>query len=87
MEEINQEDDSSKGMNSCDYNDILCDEIEKVLVDDDEVISKPAHEIHLTLLNIDLKSSWFLNRVNLNQSDMTEFKNKILDSQMNIKRT
>ena len=84
-EELNQEgdkqeEDSSKGMDSCDYNDILCDEIEKVLAEDDEGISKDAHEIHLTSLNIDLRAVWFLNTVNLNHSDFTKFKKKILDS-------
>ena len=67
-------------MDSCDYNDSLCDEIEKVLAEDDEGLSKTTHEIHLTLLNIDLISNWFLNTVNMNQSDFTEFKKKILDS-------
>ena len=67
-------------MNSCDYNDSLCDEIEKVLAEDDEGLSKTAHEIHLTLLNIDLRANWFLSTVNLNQSDFTNFKKKILDS-------
>ena len=56
QEEDKQEEDSSKGMNSCDYNDSLCDEIEKVLADDDEGISKDAHEMHITLLNIDLRA-------------------------------
>ena len=79
-EEINQEDDSSKGMDSCDCNDSLCDEIEKVLAKDDEGLSKTAHEIHLTLLNIDLRANWFLNTINLNHSDFTKFKKKILDS-------
>ena len=46
QEEDNQEKDSSKGMDSCDCNDGLCNEIEKVLADDDEGISKDAHEIH-----------------------------------------
>ena len=67
-------------MDSCDYNDSLCDEIEKVLAEDDEGLSKTAHEIHLTLLNIDLRANWFLNTVNLNQSDFKKFKKKILDS-------
>ena len=67
-------------MDSCNSNDSLCDEIEKVLADDDEGLSKAAHEIHLTLLNIDLRANWFLNTVNLNQSDFTKFKKKILDS-------
>ena len=67
-------------MKYCDCNDILCDEIEKVLADDDEALSKIAHEIHLTLLSIDLRANWFLNAVNLNQSDFTKFKKKILDS-------
>ena len=80
QEEEKQEEDSSKGMDSCDYNDSLCDEIEKVLIGDDERISKAVHEIHLTLLNIDLRANWFLNIVNLNQSDFTIFKKKILDS-------
>ena len=84
-EEINQEEDkkeedSSKGMNSCDFNDSLCDEIEKVLAYDDEGISKVAHEIHLTLLSIDIRANWFLNTVKLNHSDFTKFKNKILES-------
>ena len=80
QEEDKQEEDSSKGMDSCECNDSLCDEIEKVLADDDEGLSKNAHEIHLTLLNIDLKANWFLNTVNLNHSDFTKFKKKILDS-------
>ena len=67
-------------MDSCDCNDSLCDEIEKVPAEDDEGISNTAHEIHLTLLNIDLRANWFLNTVNLNQSDFTKFKKKILDS-------
>ena len=46
----------------------LCDEIEKVLAEDDEYVSKSAHEIHLTLLNIDLRANWVLNTVNLDHS-------------------
>ena len=80
QEEDKQEEDSNKGMDSCDYNDSLCDEIEKVLAEDDERLSKTAHQIHLTLLNIDLRANWFLNTVNLNQSDFTKFKKEILDS-------
>ena len=67
-------------MDSCDYNDSLCDEIEKVLAEDDEGLSNTAHEIHLTVLNIDLRANWFLNTVNLTQIDFRRFKNKILDS-------
>ena len=67
-------------MDSFYCNDSMCDEIEKVLVEDDEGLSKTAHEIHLTLLNIDLRANWFLSTVNLNQSDFTKFKKKILDS-------
>ena len=67
-------------MESCDCNDSLCDEIEKVLANDDEGLSKAAHEIHLTLFNIDLRANWFLNIVNLNHSDFTKFKKKIFDS-------
>ena len=40
--EDKQEEDSSKGMDSCDCNDSLCDEIEKVLADDYEGLSKFA---------------------------------------------
>ena len=53
-------------MDSSDYNDSLCDEIEKVLADNDEGISKVSQEIHLTLLNIDLRANWFLNTINMN---------------------
>ena len=67
-------------MDSCDCNDSLCDKIEKFLADADEGLSKVSHEIHLTLLNIDRKSNWFLNIGNLNHSDFMNFKNKILDS-------
>ena len=80
QEEDKQEEDSSKGMDSCDYNDSLCDEIEKVLADDDEGLSKVPQEIHLTLLNIDLRANWVLNTVNLNHSEFTRFKRRILDS-------
>ena len=68
-EELNQEEDSSKGMNSCDYNDSLCDEIEKVLVDDDEAMLKAKQRIINYVCNIDLSVDWFLNKVDLNQSD------------------
>ena len=80
QEEDKQEEDSSKGMDSYDYNDSLCDEIEKVLAEDDEGLSKAANEIHLTLININHRADWVMNRVNLNHSEFTKFKNKILDS-------
>ena len=67
-------------MDSCDCNDSLCDEIEKVLADEDEGLSKAAHEIHLTLLNIDLRANWVLNTVNINHSEFIRFKRRILDS-------
>ena len=76
QEEEKQEEESSKSMDSCDCNDSLCDEIEKVLADDDQGLSKVAHEIHLTLLNIDLRSNWFVNTINMNHSDFTKFKKK-----------
>ena len=76
-EEINQEEDFSKGKASCDYNDCLCDEIEKVIEDEDEGLSKVAHEIHLTLINIDLGANWVLNIVNLNHSEFTKVIKKI----------
>ena len=74
QEEEKQEEDSSKGMHSCDFNEILCDEIEKVLIDDDEGLSNFSQEIHLILLNIDLRAKWFMNTVNMNHSDFTKFK-------------
>ena len=85
MEEINQEEDkqeeeSSECMDSCDCNDNLCDEIEKVLANDDEGLSKVAQEIHITFLNIDLREDWVTNTINLNHSEFTKFKKKILDS-------
>ena len=58
----------------------MCDEIEKVLADDDEGLSKDAHVIHLMLLNIDIRVNWFLNIVNLNHNEFMNFKKKILDS-------
>ena len=67
-------------MDSCHCNNILCDEIEKVLADNDEGISKVSQEIHLTLLNIDLGAKWFMNTINMNHSEFTKFKKKILDS-------
>ena len=67
-------------MDSFDCNDSLCDEIEKVLAEDDEGLSKTTHEIHLTLINIDLRANWVLNIVNLNHSEFTKLRNKILDS-------
>ena len=46
----------------------------------DEGLSKVALEIHLTLLNIDLRANWFMNIVNMNHSDFMKFKKKILES-------
>ena len=80
QEEYKKEEDTSKGMDSCDYNHSLCDEIKKVLADNDEGISKDAHEIHLMLLNIDLRENWAMNTINLNHSEFMKFKKKILDS-------
>ena len=80
QEEEKQEVDSSKGMDSFDCNDSMCDEIEKVLAEDDEDLSKAAQEMHLTLINIDLRANWVLNKVNLNHSEFTRFKKRILDS-------
>ena len=67
-------------MDSFDCNDSMCDEIEKVLAEDDGDLSKVAHEINLTLINIDLRENWVLNTINLNHSEFTRFKKKILDS-------
>ena len=67
-------------MDSFDCNDSMCDEIEKVLAEDGEDLSKTAQEIHLTLLNIDLRANWVLNTVNLNHSEFIRFKRRILDS-------
>ena len=67
-------------MDSYDCNDSLCDEIEKVLVDEDDGLSKAAHEIHPMLLNINLKANRVMNTVNMNHSEFTKFKKKILDS-------
>ena len=53
--QINQELDSIKVMDSFYCNDNICDEIGNVLSEDDEYISKAAQEIHLTLINIDLR--------------------------------
>ena len=80
QEEDKQEEESNKGMDSCDYNDSLCDKIEKVLAEDDERLPKTAHQIHPTLLNIDLRANWFLSIVKLNQSDFMKFEKEILDS-------
>ena len=71
---------SSKGMDSFDCNDSLFDEIEKVLAEDDEGLSKAANKIHLTLISINHRADWVMNRVNLNHSEFTKFKKKILDS-------
>ena len=67
-------------MNSCDCNDSLCDEIEKFLVDEDEGISKVAHEIHLMLLNIDLRENWVMNTTNINHRKFMKLRKKILES-------
>ena len=61
-------------------NDNMCDEIEKVLAENDEDMSKASEEIHLTLLNIDLRANWVLNTVNINHSEFIRFKRRILDS-------
>ena len=67
-------------MDSCDCNDSLFDEIDKFLTNEDEWISKVAHEIHLTLLNIDLRVNWVMNIINMNHSEFTRFKRRILQS-------
>ena len=51
-------------MNSCNY-DSLCDEIEKVLIDDDEAMLKAKQRIINYVCNIDIRADWFLNKVDL----------------------
>ena len=62
------------------HNSHICDEIENGLAKDDADMSKDTKEINHTLLNIDLKANWFMNTVNLNQSDFMRFKRRTLDS-------
>ena len=72
--------DSSEGIGSFDCNSRICDEIVNVLAEDDEDLSKATKEINHTFFNIDLKANWFMNIVNLNQSDFLRFKTRTLDS-------
>ena len=67
-------------MDSFDCNDSLCDEIENVLAEDEEGLLKAAKQIHLTLISINHIVDCVMNRVNLNHSEFTKFKKKILDS-------
>ena len=79
-QEEKKELDSIEGMDYFDCNSCICDEIENVLAEDDEDLSKATKEITHTFLNIDLKSNWFMNTYNLNQSDFMRFKRRTLDS-------
>ena len=85
LEELKQEEDSSKGMNSCDY-DSLCDEIEKVLADDDEAMLKAKQRIINYVCNIDLRADWYLNKVDLNQSDYKMFRTTTFDYMDNLQK-
>ena len=67
-------------MDSFDCNSPICDEIENVLVEDDEDLSKATKKITHIFLNIDLKANWFINTTNLNHSDFMRFKRRTLDS-------
>ena len=67
-------------MDYFDCNGRICDEIENVLAEDDEDLSKDTKKISHTFLNIDLKANWFINTINLNQSDFMRFKRITLDS-------
>ena len=58
--------DSSEGMDSFYCNNRTCDDIENVLAEDDEDLSKDTKEITHTFMNINLKSDWFMNTINLN---------------------
>ena len=67
-------------MDSFYCNNRTCDDIENVLAKDDEDLSKDTKEITHTFMNINLKSDWFMNTINLNQSDFMRFKRRTLDS-------
>ena len=67
-------------MDSFDCNYILCNEIEKVLGEEDEGLSKVANEIHLTLISINHRADRVMNKVNMNHSEFTKFEKIILDS-------
>jgi len=85
QEEDKQEEDSSKGMNSCDY-DSLCDEIEKVLANDDEAMLKAKQRTINYVCHIDLRADWFLNKVDLNQSDYKAFRTTTFDYMDNLQK-
>ena len=63
-----------------DHHSHICDENKNVLAKDDEELSNATIEITHAFLNIDFKANWFMNTVNLNQSDFVRFKRRTLDS-------
>ena len=85
LEELKQEEDFSKGMNSCDY-DSLCDEIEKILTDDDEAMLKAKQRIINYVCNIYLRADWFLNKVDLNQYKYKMFRMTTFDYMDNLQK-
>ena len=64
-------------MDSCDY-DSLCDEIDKVLADDDEAMLEAKQRIINYVCHIDLRADWFLNKVDLNQFEYDAYSNSCL---------
>ena len=67
-------------MDSFDCNDTLCDEIEKILAEDEEGLSKDEKEIHLTFISINHRVDWVMNTLNMNHNELTKFIKKILYS-------
>ena len=65
---------------------IACDEIEKVLADDDEAMLKAKQRIINYVCNIDLRADWYLNKVDLNQSDYKMFKMQTFDYMDNLQK-
>ena len=86
QEEYKQEEDSSKGMDNFDCSMPIFDEVENAITENDEAMLKSKPRIINYVCNIDLKADWYLNKVDLNQSDYKMFRMTTFDYMDNLQK-
>ena len=81
-----EDSDSSKGMDNFDCSMPIFDEVENAITENDEAMLKSKPRIINYVCNIDLKADWYLNKVDLNQSDYKMFRMTTFDYMDNLQK-
>ena len=81
-----EDSDSNKGMDNFDCSMPIFDEVENAITENDEAMLKAKQRIINYVCNIDLRADWYLNKVDLNQSDYKMFRMTTFDYMGNLQK-